>query len=124
MTIEAALKAKLATTLGCSVYPLSLPPSATLPACTYTRITTAREYTHDGDANLERIRFQVDLWASSYLAVRALAATFRTAWSGFSGTVGTGVTCSGAFVVGEHDLYDPEPKAYRVSIDLSMWIHT
>jgi hypothetical protein len=124
--IEEAVWNRVTEELNIDCYPLVLPPSATLPACTYRRISTVREYTHDGDSLLERIRFQFDLWAETYAEVRQQAETLRGAWSGYSGQVyeDPDIYISAAFILGELDLYEPEPAMYHASMDVSMWVRT
>jgi hypothetical protein len=126
MSLEAAVYARLAEELEIPVYPLSLPPAAALPACTYQRVSTAPEYTHDGDARLERIRWQFDAWAKTYGAACELAEALRLAWSGYQGEASEDpeIYVSAAFIIGRRDLYEPEPKCYRASLDVSMWVRT
>lgn len=124
--IETALHALLSDALKIPVYPLTLPPKVTLPACVYQRVSTAPEYSHQGDSRLERIRWQIDLWATTYGAARELAQTLREALSGYREdlTDDHDVYLCVAFIVGQRDLYEPEPRSYRASVDVSMWVRT
>ena len=124
--IEEAIYNRLVEELGIDAYPLRLPPSVTLPACTYRRVSTAREYTHDGDALLDRVRYQFDVWAETYAEARQQAETLRATWSGYSGQVyeNPEIHIGAAFLVGERDLSEPETNSYRVSMDVSMWVRT
>lgn len=110
--------------LGIEVFPLELPPSVTLPACTYQRISTVREYTHNGDALLERLRYQFDVYTETYQEAREYSDALRDTWSGYSGQVyeSPDIFISAAFILGDRDLYEPEPACYHVSTDVSMWV--
>ena len=124
--IEEAVRYRLIQELDIDTYPMVLPPSVILPACTYRRVSTAREYTHNGDALLERIRFQFDLWAATYGEVCQQAETLRGAWSGYTGQVyeHPEIHISAAFFLGERHLYEPDTRTYRVSSDVSLWVRT
>jgi hypothetical protein len=124
--IEEAIYNRLVEELNIDCFPLALPPSVTLPACTYRRVSTAPEYTHAGDALLDRQRWQFDLYAATYAEVRQQAAVLRGAWSGYSGQVyeNPEIHISAAFLAGERDLHEAEPQMYRVSVDVIMWVRT
>ena len=124
--IEEAVYDRLISEVGIDAYPLVLPASVTLPAMTYQRISTVFDYTHDGDALLDRVRFQFDIWAETFAEARQLAGTLRAAWSGYVGQVyeNPEIHVSGAFISGERDLREDEPPRYRVSMDVMMWVRT
>ena len=126
MSIEAAIYTRLTEELDIDSFPLTLPPSVTLPACTYQRISTVPEYTHDGDSLLERLRFQFDVWAETYAEACQQADTLRAAWSGYSGQVyeTPAIYISAAFILSRRDLYEPETQSYRATTDVSMWVRT
>ena len=126
MSIEAAIYDRLTNEVDIDFFPLALPPSVTLPAGTYRRISTAPEYTHNGDTRLERLRFQFDVWAKTYTEACQQADTLREAWSGYSGQVyeTPAIYISVAFVSGRRDLHEPETRSYRASMDVSMWVRT
>ena len=126
MSIEVAVYNRLIEELDIDTYPLVLPPSVTLPACRFLRVSTMPEYTHDGDALLERIRWQFDVWADTYAEVSQQADTLRTAWSGYQGQVyeAPEIHISAAFIAGRRDLYEPETESYRATVDVIMWVRT
>ena len=126
MSIEAAVFDRLRSELGIDTYAVVLPPGVTLPACRFARVATAIEYTHSGDALLERILWQMDIWAATYAEVSQQADTLRVVWSGYTGQVyeGPDIYIRAALVMGRRDLYDAETNTYRVSMDISMWVQT
>ena len=126
MSIEIAVYNRLTEELDIDVFPLVLPPSVTLPACSFRRVSGVPEYTHNGDSLLERIRWQFDIWAATYGEACQQADTLRATWSGYSGQVyeTPEIHISGAFILGRRDLYEPETKSYRVTVDVSMWVRT
>lgn len=126
MSIDAAVYTRLTEELDIDFYPLTLPPSVTLPAGTYRRVSTAPEYTHNGDALLERIRWQFDVWAETYAEACQQADTLRAAWSGYSGQVyeTPAIYVDAAFIQSRRDLFDPETQSYRTTTDVTMWVRT
>lgn len=56
------------------LYPVLLPKDPQLPAVTYQRITTRRDYTTTGAVALERIRLQFDIWARTHKQAKQLQA--------------------------------------------------
>lgn len=129
MTIEEALKAHLnssVTLVSNRVYPVVLPPAATLPALAYLKVSNVPLYAHDGDAGLPAVRFQFDIWASTYSSLQAVKAQLMTALSGYRGTMGGvgGVTVGSSFLVGEQDDYEPETSRYREMLDFIIQYRT
>jgi hypothetical protein len=74
----ANLTEKLKTALetsGIKAYPLTKPQDATLPCCTYQRISTDTLKVMSGQSTFNTSRFQVDVWASNYKAAVEQAIT-------------------------------------------------
>lgn len=120
MTIAALLFQALTNDLGVAalvgtrVYPLMLPQQATLPAIRYQRISNSPQ---EGTSTLRESRWQIDGWATTYLAVQTLAAAIKAAIEDYSDTDQT-PSIRWSRIVGESDDYDPETKTYNVSFDV------
>lgn len=69
------------------IYPMPLPQHATLPALTYTRISTVRTYSLEADMRKARARIQIDSWATTDAVAYQLARAVRHAMSGFYGSM-------------------------------------
>lgn len=111
--VEEALKARLAAVAGVTalvvsrVYPVKLPQSATLPALTYQRISTARENAMGADPGIARTRLQVTTAATSYSGAKAVTEAVRAALQRYSGT-SAGVVVLDVFLDNETDLFSEE----------------
>jgi hypothetical protein len=125
MTLEQALVARLvaaATSASSRVYPVALQEGSALPAISYWRVSTVRDYKHGAASGLVQARMQVDCWAATYSAVKTLAAQVVTSLSGYSGTMGGvgGVATGFVFGVGEIDLPEQEAGIHHVAVDFSI----
>jgi hypothetical protein len=125
MNLEQSLAARLvaaATAASSRIYPLVLAEGSVLPAISYWRVSTVRDYRHGGASGLVTARMQVDCWAATYAAVKSLAAQVVTSLSGYSGTMGGagGVATGFSFGVGEVDRPEPEAGIYHVAVDFSI----
>lgn len=131
MTIEEAISAHLAADAGVSslvgnrVYPAVAPQKPEVPYIVYTRISSAREHSHDGASGLARPRFQFDCASRSYIGAMELSNAVRLALDAFQGTMGGsgGVDVHAVFIEDEQDSYDDELKLYWRSLDFIIW-HT
>lgn len=75
------------------IYP-DLPQSPTLPALTFSEVSSTRTYALEGDLHKARSRFQIDSWATTQKAAYQLADAVRHTLSGFQGSMnGTQVHC-------------------------------
>ena len=111
------------------VFPLMLPqtPASPLPAITYARVSGIRDTTLSGPVGLVKARLQVDCWASTFDGARGLAGAVRRALDGYRGWVSdvnpddpadvTNHDVQGCFLLTERDLYEPDPKTFRVVQD-------
>jgi len=119
MGTASTLRAKvisLGTDAGSRVYPLRLPQGATLPAICYMRVDGPSLVSHGGYSGLSHPRYQLDCYASSYLAVEALAEQLRD---------GLNAQRWGATSFVENELdgeEDPEAGIYRRIVDVVLWI--
>ena len=114
--------AGVAALVGARVYPGVRPQGASLPAVIFNRISGQPGYTMDGPDGSSESRVQVDAYAGSYGATKALARAARLALSGLSG-VHHGVTFQGVFMEGARDGFEGESpeRIFRVSMDFTVW---
>jgi len=125
MIIEEALVTQLeiaATTADARIYPQPLPQQATLPAITYLRVSSVREYTLSGPDHLPSVRFQLNCWADTLSAVLILKEEVRSAldgWNASSGLMGGagGVVVQACYLVDERSTYEPAPSRYVEQLD-------
>jgi len=104
------------------VYAFVLWQGTDYPAITYQRISTARVLSHDQDAyGLTDTRFQINVYAESYEAVRDVVEALREAVQGYKGfftlVSGSGVRIDAILPAGERDVFEPEVGLYHSMID-------
>lgn len=104
--------------VGGRVWPLMRPAGGQLPALTYQRIAGVPLNDLAGDrSGLTRLRVQFDGWASSRLSAQqvadALGSRLKTAASTFT-----------ALNITQYDIFEDEPRLWRVVIDASFWYRT
>ena len=105
--------AGLSALVGTRVFPVILPQNVTLPAVRYQRITGGQVTAHSGYTGLENPRYQIDAWANTFDAARAIAKQIRLAM--------TSATTFTAIVLTDFDDYEPEKNLFRISLDFSVW---
>lgn len=120
MTFEADLKthlsaASITSVVSDRITPQPLPEGSIKPAITYTIPADAPQTDLDGgDGGLNNIRVQIDCWAGSHDACKALAELVRirmkTAAASFS-----------SVPLPMFESYEPDTKLHRVSRDFSCW---
>lgn len=105
------------------IYPMVMPQKTTMPTVTFQRISTPREYAHDGYSGLAHPLFQISCWAEKYSIVRAVAKQVRLALQAYVGTMGGvgGVEVQASFQENERDFYDSEAGLYHVPVDFRIW---
>ena len=94
------------------VYAMPLPQNVTLPAIVYSRVATVPHDDLELTQNHERVRVQLDCWASTYAEAKTLAAAVRTAMQ---------TTPVFGQLLMELDDYDPDVKLHRVIQDFNIW---
>lgn len=107
--------AGLSTMIGTRLWPQppnGLPQGSSLPAVTYQRISTPRNYTAQGRAKLAGSRFQFNCFGRTQLESEALANAVMHAADAF--TLPT-------FVDGPRDLSDPETKRPFPALDVMFY---
>ena len=111
--------ASIVALVGDRIYPNLAPKDTPLPYLVYFKVSAARNYTHNGFANLQRVRMQVSCFSDRYLTeganvgAKSLAQTLISvieAWTGASGI-------QSSLVEDEKDLIDPDTKYYHVAVD-------
>lgn len=115
--------AGLTALVGARAYPLLLPQNCTLPAVTYQRITTPREYSHAGPSGIASPTFQFNVWDSDILRAKQVAEQVRGALHGARNTTVAGVKIGGVTCVDEGDSYDQNSNAIGVQLDFEIWHH-
>jgi hypothetical protein len=110
--------------VGTRIYPIQLPPGRTLPAITYTRVSTVRGHCLGGPSGRLRPRIQIDCWADTYSGARTLADKVRLCLDGFLGAIDGESNIGGIKLDGEYDGFetgvgyeDLEPGTPRVILD-------
>lgn len=119
MTFEADLRSHLlnSVSVGERIWPVTR-ANQTLPAITYQRIAGVPQNDLDGDdGNLLNIRMQIDVWATTHDAVKALAEAVRTRMQ-------TAASTFHAVMILDQDIYEDESRIYRVLMDFSCWYRT
>lgn len=126
MSLEANLQkiitesASFTAISGTRFYPVLLPEDATLPAATYQRITTTRDYTTTGPVALNRVRMQVDCWARTYSEVKQLQVALLAVLDDRNTYAGTDI--DSITLITATDGYEHEARLFRVSIDFYVYV--
>jgi len=123
MIIESALRASIiaddgvkAVTTRC--YYNYIPQKPTYPLIVLQRVTGSRVHHLSGPSGAARPRFQIEAWAETYSAAKALANLIRVALDGKEYTSG-GVTFS-CLSMAEIDGYEYAVKTHRIIQDYSV----
>jgi len=106
------------------VYPLVMPQAEglekKLPCIVYQKITGRHIYSHGGESNLTRSRYQFSCYAKTHVSAwnvtRQLQAAL-SAWSDMTVTPAVFV----CFLEMEMDLYDSTIETFRVIADYAIW---
>jgi hypothetical protein len=130
--IERAVRAHLIATAGVQtlvadrVYSFRKPQGAATPYIVFQRISGERLHTLDGPTGRAHPRIQIDAYATTYPAARAIADAVRAALDGFKGDVAvdaesppTSLKIVYAALQDDRDFVedDIDPVLYRVSSD-------
>lgn len=124
-TIEEAIRAILVANstvkaITTRIYPSTLPQDPIYPLILYIRISGYRDNALTGPSGLANPRFQIEAWATTYSAAKALANAIRGALNGYRGTVGQ-VSIGSFLIQSERDIYEPEAACHRVVMDYTIW---
>ena len=100
-------------------YPGTIPQAPTYPFALYMKVTGARDHHLRGASGLATPRFQIEAWAETYAAAKALANAIKNALDDYSGTVGA-VNVRSILILSERDFYEEAVKAHRIIMDFSV----
>lgn len=103
----------LTALVGARIYPLQLPQEPTLPAITYQQVSALPNLTHNNTVGWTIYRYQLDIYADTYLALIQAGEALKTAmrqwyWANQRYT---------AFQDNEQDDIDPDRGQYRRTFD-------
>jgi len=101
--------------IGTRFYPMMLPQTPTLPACTYFRVS----HRIPDEIPYPTIRMQVTCWATTHSGARALATALEAAAGKKKGT-SAGVEIKYASVANDLDMHDPVTGYYAVPVDFKV----
>lgn len=102
------------------VYPVQMPQIPTLPAITFTRISTTPTQTRDSaKPTHSRPRYQFDVWATTWDSLDSVRATLRTA----IGTIAQSTTprIDVALLQNDFELVEPETGNWHAILDYYVW---
>lgn len=99
--------AALAALVGDRVYPLVLPQGKPRPAITYQLITPVPSDEMRSKGVIERSRWQVSVWGTTYLEAKSVAEQVVACLDGFTGLLGAGITTKGIVMVDQVEMSDP-----------------
>ena len=122
MTLETELRTytlagtAVAALVATRMYARLLPQTPTLPAITFSRVSTRRLHDMNGPDGLPRPRLQLTCWASTPAAAGALADAVRARLDGYRGAMGS-VTVGSCLLAGERDVDDVEAGRSGVALD-------
>ncbi|HDZ38143.1 MAG TPA: DUF3168 domain-containing protein [Marinobacter sp.] len=111
MSAERAIYEILSTDGGVSqlvgkrIYPITIDQGAGLPAIAYQQISGPREHNVSGAIGWVQSRYQITVWAATYIEAVDLATAVRLAVDGLSGTKAS-LVIDHIFVVDEGDVSD------------------
>lgn len=102
------------------IYFTDAPEPPTVPYVTLYRIDAPRVHSLTGPSGLAAARIQVDVYAKSATAARAIGKAIRESIDGFRG-LQSGVNVQGVLLLDEMDGYSESPELRRVTQDYRVW---
>jgi hypothetical protein len=112
MAIEGDIQTILAALVSGRAYPMVAPDPVTKPYIVYQIISDVMENTLKGYAGKSNKRVQVDVYHTSYGAVKTLMESIRSAMA---------ASAIKNLHLSTQDLYESEVQLYRISMDYSVW---
>jgi hypothetical protein len=98
------------------IYPMILPQDATLPACTYQRIDTMIEVSHDNNQSVQHPRVQFSVYDKRYGTARTQAEAIRDLFNGLiSGSF------QATFIENVLDDVEEETQLRKSIVDIVYW---
>lgn len=117
--IEEFIVLKVGEVSSLTPYPTRMEDDPELPGVTYQRITTNRDYTHNGHSGRTKALFQLNVWDTDYLSVRDRANQIINGLNGFKGTQ-HGVKIHSLLVENDHETIEFATDRYRRIIELAI----
>jgi hypothetical protein len=93
----------VARLLGFRVYPVLAPEAASLPFCTWRRVSIQRESALSGPTGVVNVTMALECYAATYEAVRELADACRASLDGCPVRRNTAVGVRNVSLLGEND---------------------
>jgi len=90
------------------------------PYIIVTKVSGAREHSHDGSSHLAHPRFQLSIFAETYKECKDIAAAVQSALQGYAGAMGS-ETVQNVIYRNEVDDYEDETGLYGVKVDYDIW---
>lgn len=126
MSIESVIYDRLTGYSGLSalvsnrVYPNVAPQNVTVPFVTYRRVSAERQSGFGEDIGIVTSRFQFDMYATAYSAVRAIAEQVRGALQRYRASA-TSPEVLDTFIVNELESFEAEPTLlHRAVTDIQI----
>ena len=114
---------------GARIYPIKLPQGQTLASIVYSRISGQGDHHMEGPSGLNRVRIQIDCWATTADAADLLARQVKERIDGYHGSMLWGddspdeaIIVQGVFFDSEREDYDETAQMYRFSNDYIVWV--
>lgn len=104
------------TEVGGRVVPDQTPPGMPIPFIKYNRVTTEREYAHDGSTRLAAPTMQLSVYHSSKQEARDIARKIQNKLEGYRGLMGD-VVVQGVFLDDETHDFDSDTEYYFIESD-------
>lgn len=126
MAAESAIVARLLATTGVTtlvgdrIDPLLVAERTTYPCVTYRQVDRDPVSAFGDDVALTQSVVEVESFAETFTAARALAAAVQTSLQRWRGTAG-GVTVQSVFFEQEVPDYDPETRVHSIRQDFRVW---
>lgn len=112
MTLEEQVYAILAPLTVGGAWPLVAAQGVAVPYIIYSDVISATENTLQGATDLQNSRMQLDGYAGSYAAMKALGRVIDTAMAS-SSLINVKLS--------EQNFFEADTRLYRVSLDYSLW---
>jgi len=119
MSIDSSLYTRLSTYAGLialtstRIYPPPVPQNPTYPLVTYQEIDRVPVKVMGTNAGVVHIRYQIDSWASTLAAAKAVAAQIALALDNYAGTSDSVVIKNCFLDMGQSSPYDDEEGVHR-----------
>ncbi len=123
MTISVALftylsgDSNITSVVSSRIYPLISPQNPTAPYVTYDEGNDNRQRSFDGQNVLTEAFFDVDAWAETYAAAKALQKKLITSLKSFEGTIST-IPIFMTTASSGPDVYEDQVKLYRCNVQI------